>query len=221
MPSQSSLFSNTVKERIHLKCSEKVSELVYLPAWLATQSLSIDHHQLYHHLKQRIAWEQSIIQVYGKAMPIPRLNAWYGDTYCTYTYSGASFMPLPWLPILLEIKQLLENTLKDELEGQTFNSALVNCYRNGQDSVAWHSDDEPELGRKPLVASVSLGAERIFQLRHKYDKNNKKHMMTLSDGDLLLMAGETQRYWQHQIPKSAHSMGERISITYRRIYDCS
>lgn len=215
MCSQSSLFSDVEKEYIHLQDSE----LVYLPAWLRSQSLSVDNRQLYDHLRQAIPWEQSIIQLYGKAMRIPRLNAWYGDTDCTYTYSGASFTPLPWLSVLLEIKQLLEYTLVDELKGQTFNSALVNCYRDGQDSVAWHSDDEPELGRKPLVASVSLGGGREFQLRYKRDKNDKKYAMTLSDGDLLLMCGKTQRHWQHQIPKSTHFTEERISITYHRIYN--
>jgi alkylated DNA repair dioxygenase AlkB len=213
MPFQPSLFSTIKKEHISLPNAD----IVYVPQWLSSVDISMDYSTLYHTLRQLVVWEQSTIYMYDKPMLIPRLNAWYGDEGCGYTYSGAYFEPLPWLPVLLNIKQAVEATLCDELEGVRFNSALVNCYRDGQDSVAWHSDDEPELGDKPLVASVSMGAERIFELRHKQSANNKKQAIMLKDGDLLLMAGTMQHYWQHQIPKSTTVTSERISITFRYV----
>lgn len=213
MPSQSSLFSHVAKEHITLPDAH----IVYLPQWLSSLELSLRGERVYRELRQSVPWEQSTIYLYDKPMLIPRLNAWYGDTGCGYTYSGTRLEPLPWLPILLEIKREVETALADELGQVRFNSALVNCYRDGQDSVAWHSDDEPELGQNPLVASVSVGAERMFELRHKHHRQHKKHIITLCDGDLLLMAGATQGYWQHQIPKSSTAVGERISITFRQI----
>ena len=213
MPFQSSLFSSASKEHIVLPNAH----IVYFPQWVQAIELPTDYSALYNTLRQQVAWEQSTIYLYGKPMLIPRLNAWYGDKQCGYTYSARYFEPLPWLPILLDIKQAVETALSDELNGVVFNSALVNCYRDGQDSVAWHSDNEPELGNQPLVASVSLGAERVFELRHNERPNNKKQTIMLGDGDLLLMAGDTQRYWQHQIPKSTTVTGERISITFRHI----
>jgi alkylated DNA repair dioxygenase AlkB len=178
----------------------------------------------YQYLKTSVLWQQSTISVYGKTVTIPRLNAWYGDPKCSYTYSNTHFSPLPWLPSLLALKQEVSAAVLSHLQADAaqpmnslLNSALVNCYRDGQDSVAWHSDDEPELGRNPLVVSLSLGETRSFQLRHKFNKNEKKCQITLSSGDLLIMSGSTQHYWQHQVPKTATSVGERISITFRKV----
>jgi alkylated DNA repair dioxygenase AlkB len=209
---QPSLFSPS-PQRIQLPDAE----VVYWPTWLVSQVLSCPYFELYSVLKRDVDWQQSTIFLYGKSVTIPRLNAWYGDPNCGYTYSGRYFEPLTWLPQLLEIKQLVESVLVEHLEGKTFNSALLNCYRDGQDSVAWHSDDEAELGTNPLVASVSLGASRVFQLRHSR-RHASKHEITLADGDLLLMAGPMQHHWQHQIPKTLVDSGERISITFRRVY---
>lgn len=207
-------------------------DISYYPAWLASSSISPLAPTLFDELKRQVAWEQTEIVMYGKKMRIPRLNAWYANPQCGYTYSGKYFEPLPWLPVLLAIKAAVEETLRplliqdialgEDLPGEIFNSALVNCYRDGQDSVAWHSDDEPELGKNPIVASLSLGADRQFQLRHKdYRQHTKsqqyKQNMCLSNGDLLLMHGTMQHYWQHQIPKTKKAIGERINITFRHI----
>jgi alkylated DNA repair dioxygenase AlkB len=197
-------------------------EVMYYPRWLFSSSLNASastHSQaLYQTLKQQVEWEQTEIVLYGKTLRIPRLNAWYADPQCGYTYSGQYFEPLPWLPILQLIKTAVEATLAPLLQGISFNSALVNCYRDGQDSVAWHSDDEPELGQNPIVASVSLGAERLFQLRHKQLKGDAdRHAIALLDGDLLFMYGAMQHHWQHQIPKTRKPVGERINITFRYI----
>jgi alkylated DNA repair dioxygenase AlkB len=207
-------------------------DISYYPEWLASSSLSALAPTMYDELKRQVAWEQTDIFLYGKKMRIPRLNAWYAAPQCGYTYSGKYFEPLPWIPLLLEIKAAVEETLRplwikaiaqgEDTTREMFNSVLVNCYRDGLDSVAWHSDDEPELGKNPIVASLSLGADRQFQLRHK---DRQKHVkseqykqnLCLSDGDLLLMHGSMQHYWQHQIPKTKKVVGERINITFRQI----
>jgi len=193
-------------------------EVMYFSRWLFSSSLNASAPTLYPTLKQQVEWQQTDIFLYGKTMRIPRLNAWYADPQCGYTYSGKYFEPLPWLPVLLLIKTAVEATLAPLLQGTSFNSALVNCYRDGQDSVAWHSDDEPELGQNPVVASVSLGSDRLFQLRHKQHKGDAyRHSIPLLDGDLLFMYGAMQHHWQHQIPKTRKPVGERINITFRYI----
>ena len=189
--------------------------LVYIPRWLQQQDLPSTA-ALFQQLEQQVSWEQSDITLYGKQIKIPRLNAWYGDPGCGYIYSGKYFEPLPWLPALLKIKQAAETLLAPYLGATRLNSALVNCYRHGQDSVAWHSDDEPELGTNPVVVSLSLGEHRVFQLRHKMD-HKEKYQILLQDGDLLMMYGKTQHYWQHQIPKTRKQVGARINITYRKV----
>lgn len=213
MSSQILLFDQPSQEHIHLQDGE----IIYCPNWLSSLSHFMSTTDCYNSIRRDVLWQQNKITLYGKRVDIPRLNAWYGDPHCGYIYSETYFEPLPWLPLLLDIKCAIEKHLSEYMGGSRFNSALVNCYRNGQDSVAWHSDDEPELGKNPLVASLSLGAERVFQLRHKYNKKSQRQDMTLSDGDLLLMSGTTQHYWQHQIPKTAHNVGERINITFREI----
>jgi alkylated DNA repair dioxygenase AlkB len=164
-----------------------------------------------------LQWQQSVIQLYGKCVPIPRLNAWYGDPDSHYSYSGIALDPQPWTPTLAELKRLVEASA-----GSAFNSVLVNLYRNGRDGVAWHSDDEPELGPTPVIASVSLGETRRFSLKQRKDKFPgvdvlQKFDVWLEHGSLLLMLGETQRYWCHQIPKTAKAVGPRINLTFRTI----
>ncbi|TNE76988.1 MAG: alpha-ketoglutarate-dependent dioxygenase AlkB, partial [Gammaproteobacteria bacterium] len=113
-------------------------------------------------LQKQVPWEQSEISIAGRRLKIPRLNAWYGEPGADYSYSGRLFRALPWLPELQRLKQCVE-----QVTGVGYNSALLNLYRDGRDSVDWHSDDEPELGVNPVIASVSLGAERRFQIKHK------------------------------------------------------
>ncbi len=163
-------------------------------------------------LEQEVAWEQSIIRVYGRERPIPRLNAWHGVPGATYTYSGRHFLPHAWTPVLLDVKQRIE-----AVTGESFNSVLANLYRDGNDSVSWHSDDEPELGANPVIASVSLGAERKFVLKHKHRRDLAPVILWLPSGSLLLMKDETQHYWTHQVPKTKNAVGQRINLTYRLI----
>ena len=184
------------------------AKLTYYPQWLGPESAR----NYFSLLRQKVTWEQSTIFTYGRHLKIPRLNAWYGDRGSDYQYSGRKFEPLPWLPELLELKNRLENTTEYK-----FNSVLVNCYRNSNDSVSWHSDDETELGSNPIIASISLGAEREFQLRHRCNKSLSLHRMALTEGSLLVMDGSTQNHWQHQLPKTKQHVAERINLTYRLI----
>ncbi len=167
--------------------------------------------QLFQELARSIDWRQDHIRLYDKQIPLPRLTAWYGDTGMDYSYSGIIMQPQPWIPPLLHMKQAIEPVC-----GVCFNSVLLNLYRNGQDSVAWHSDDEPELGQNPVIASISLGAARRFQFRHRQDRSLKQEVL-LTSGSLLLMQGVTQHFWHHQIPKTAKPIGPRINLTFRLI----
>jgi alkylated DNA repair dioxygenase AlkB len=162
-------------------------------------------------LQTQIAWRQDKIRMFGRSLLLPRLTAWYGDPGAVYSYSGIRLEPQGWAPVLLEIKQRVEATVDCQ-----FNSVLLNFYRDGQDSMGWHSDDEPELGLNPVIASVSFGGSRRFHLRHRQDKTQKAKL-DLTNGSLLLMAGPTQHYWQHQIPKMAQAEA-RINLTFRWIH---
>ena len=162
-------------------------------------------------LKENVNWQQEEIKLYGRAILLPRLTAWFGDEGKTYMYSGITVEPEPWTPTLLEIKNRIE-----EVSNVTFNSVLLNYYRNERDSVSWHSDDEPELGKNPIIGSVSFGEVRTFQLKHKRNKS-----LTISrdlpDGSYLEMAVSTQHHWLHQIPKRTRKIGPRINLTFRII----
>ena len=162
-------------------------------------------------LKERVKWQQEEIKLYGRKILLPRLTAWFGDEGKTYMYSGITVEPEPWTPTLLEIKSRIE-----EVSDVTFNSVLLNYYRNERDSVSWHSDDEPELGKNPTIGSVSLGDVRTFQLKHKTDKS-LNISRDLPDGSYLEMAGSTQHHWLHQIPKRTRKIGPRINLTFRII----
>ncbi len=163
-------------------------------------------------LYKNINWKQESITIYGKPIPLPRLTAWYGDSGKSYTYSKIAMNPQPWTPTLLKIKSKIES-----LAGVNFNSVLLNLYRNGSDSVAWHSDDEPELGTNPVIASVSFGGTRRFMFKHKYKKELNKVEIYLTHGSFLIMKGTTQHLWQHQIPKTTNSVQLRINLTFRLI----
>ncbi len=160
-------------------------------------------------LKSNIEWKQEKIRIFGKEVLEPRLVAWYGDK--PYKYTGKLMLPLAWTALLLDLKNTIEQS-----SGHIFNTVLLNYYRNGQDSMGWHSDDEPELGRNPVVASLNFGEARKFQFRLKSDKNTK-HEIWLENGSLLIMKGDTQHLWQHSLPKSSKAIGERINMTFRYI----
>lgn len=160
-------------------------------------------------LSQSIVWEQKELRLPQGMVAMPRLTAWYGDPGSVYTYSNLTFQPHPWTPALLEIKQRVE-----QAADAAFNSVLLNLYRNERDSVSWHSDNEPELG--PVIASVSFGATRLFQFKHKVDPKLRVNL-ELTSGSLLLMRGTTQQFWKHQLPKANEPRGARINLTFRVI----
>lgn len=163
-------------------------------------------------LTNNIDWQQSEIKIAGRMIKIPRLNAWYGDANARYQYSGKWFDPLPWLAELLEIREQIQHLTEND-----FNSVLANLYRDGQDSVAWHADDEPQLGRNPAIASLTLGDTRRFQLKHKRDKSIPRIDIDLPDNSLLVMDGELQHHWIHKVPKTRKTVEPRINLTFRRV----
>jgi alkylated DNA repair dioxygenase AlkB len=170
-----------------------------------------DADRLFTELRDTTAWRQEAITLYGKKIVQPRLTAWYGDEGTTYVYSGIENVPLPWTPAILEVKRAIEPP-----SGVAFNSVLLNRYRTGKDSVSWHADDEPEFGAEPVIASVSLGAARSFQFKHKKRKDLKA-TIELTHGSLLIMRGSTQAHWLHQIPKTARHVDERLNLTFRKV----
>jgi alkylated DNA repair dioxygenase AlkB len=191
----------------HYRLNLLDAEIIHYPALF-------DHAEsaaLFSELQTTINWQQDQITIYGRQIPLPRLTAWYGDAGTPYAYSGITMQPQPWTAALLHIKRQIE-----PLAGMEFNSVLLNFYRDGKDSVGWHSDDEPELGHNPVIGSVSLGATRRFQLRHKFDHSMKQEF-ALTSGSVLLMQGATQHFWQHQIPKTAKPVSARINLTFRQI----
>ena len=185
------------------------AELSYYPRLFETKQAD----GLLAKLKDGIEWTQNTIRFYGKESLVPRMEAWYGDEGKSYAYSGIHMDPKPWTEELIIIKHKIE-----PLAGVAFNSVLINYYRDGKDRVAWHSDDARELGKNPVIGSVSLGAERKFKLRHKrYKTNGLKHEILLRHGSFLLMKGSTQHHWMHEIPRTAKPIGPRINLTFRII----
>ena len=168
--------------------------------------------RIFSELMSQTAWRQDSITIFGKTMPLPRLTAWYGDPGKSYTYSGIPMEPEPWTPTLMMIKHSIERVCE-----ASFNSVLLNLYRNGNDGVAWHSDDELELGENPVIASVSFGATRKFSFKHKTNPD-LRISLDLTLGSLLIMSGSTQHYWHHQIPKTAKKVEPRINLTFRVIH---
>ena len=164
---------------------------------------------LFDELLHNTQWIEEDIRVYGKIYKQPRLTAFFANNNKKYGYSNISMTPLPFSTLLNTIKTKVEATC-----GTQFSSCLLNLYRDGQDSNGWHADDEKELGLNPVIASVSLGAERSFHLKHKTIKT-LKHKLSLQHGSLLLMKNETQHHWLHQIPKTKKPVGKRINLTFR------
>lgn len=181
-------------------------ELSLIPDFLSEQ----ESDSLYQQLQQETHWRQDDIFLFGRQVKIPRMQAFQGAPGIQYRYSGLSMETEPWHPRVLAIKQRLEN-----LSGSHFNSVLLNYYRNGRDSMGWHSDDEPELGSSPVIASLSLGDTRRFLLRHRFDKSIPQQELLLNNGSVLIMAGKLQHNWQHSIPKTAKAMQGRINLTFR------
>ncbi len=158
-----------------------------------------------------IDWQQYQIKIFGKTLDQPRLTAYHGEDHPYYAYSNIKLQPIPFTPILLSIKNKIET-----LTSHQFNGVLLNYYRNGDDSMGWHADDEKELGTNPVIASLSFGASRNFQMQHRFQKSTPKQSIILNDASLLVMHGETQHFWKHQIPKQKNK-GPRINLTFRKI----
>lgn len=156
-------------------------------------------------------WRAEEVLVWGKRHPQPRLIAWYGDEGRNYTYSGIAMNPLPWTPLLESVRSEVEDAC-----GERFNSVLLNYYRDERDSMGMHSDDEPELGPRPTIASLSVGEERTFSFKPKAE-HLESVSLPLPSGSLLLMKGDTQRNWKHGIAKSSRRMGPRVNLTFRQI----
>ena len=183
------------------------ADVCYFPEFFTREIAS----QYFKNLKEGVPWQQDTITVFGKNYLQPRLTALFGNNGKPYSYSSITMYPLKFEGDLLEIKQKVDKEV-----GEEFTTCLLNLYRNGKDSNGWHSDDEKALGNNPIIASISLGEERFFHFRHKKNKDLKQKIL-LGHGSLLVMKGSTQHHWQHQIPKTAKEIGERINLTFRII----
>jgi alkylated DNA repair dioxygenase AlkB len=166
---------------------------------------------LFAELRGQIDWRQEEIMMFGQHRLVPRMVAWHGDAGAIYSYSGVEHQPAPWTSAPQRVRATVQ-----ALSGHSFNAVLLNLYRNGRDGMGWHSDDEPELGRNPVIASVSLGATRRFRMRHKRHRREALGI-DLEHGSLLLMRGATQHHWLHALPKTTRPVGERINLTFRQV----
>ncbi len=164
-------------------------------------------------LRESVQWRQDKIRFYGKEHNLPRLQQWHGDPGLTYRWSGIEMSPEPWSPLLLKIKEQVEKFAQAQ-----FNTVLLNLYRDGNDTVSWHTDNEEALGSQPIIASVSLGAERDFVLRHSTRSDFSSVSIALPHGSLLLMAGSTQACWKHSVPRRQRVTDERINLTFRCMF---
>ncbi len=193
------------KDSIHLNLPD--SSIVYYPEFFSLE----ESNTYFKFLLDTISWQQDDITVFGKTYKQPRLTALYANNNESYSYSNITMTPHVFNQELLDIKSKVENEVDT-----SFTTCLLNLYRNEQDSNGWHADNEKELGINPIIASVSFGAERLFKLKHRLDKSLKKDIV-LQHGSLLLMKGETQHHWLHQIPKTKKEVGKRINLTFRFI----
>jgi len=165
----------------------------------------------FHALRTGVAWRQDHLRMFGQVIPVPRLEAWIADDGLDYTYSGIHHDPDPWIEEVAQLRDLVAAHAET-----TFNSVLCNLYRDGNDGVDWHADDEKEFGPMPIIGSLSLGATRRFDLR-RVDDHSVKIELELHHGDLLIMRGTTQSLWRHRVPKTKKPVGERINLTFRSV----
>ncbi|MDI3262623.1 MAG: alpha-ketoglutarate-dependent dioxygenase AlkB [Fulvimonas sp.] len=189
------------------------ARLCLAPAWLPAARADA----LFAELHATLPWTVHSLRLFGREVAAPRLSAWIGDADAHYAYSGTRFAPQSWTPALAGLRDALQRVC-----GARFNSVLANLYRDGRDAMGWHSDDEPELGARPLIASVSLGAPRRFLLRRRRPRGEPAQpadtlALELPHGSLLLMAGDTQRHYRHALPRTRAAVGARINLTFRLI----
>lgn len=183
------------------------ADLRFASQWLD----ATDADALFETLLTTVPWETHRIRIFGRDVDSPRRSCWIGDAAAVYTYSRTQFVPKPWTPALAALRVRLEAAC-----GTAFDSVLANLYRDGRDSMGWHSDDEPELGPAPVIASVSLGAVRRFLLKHRHEPVQAT-ALELPHGSLLVMAGATQRNYRHALPRSTRISQTRINLTFRRV----
>lgn len=196
------MFSSNGLQRIDLADAE----LGLDPTWLSRTEADA----LFEALLAGIGWEVHRIRMFGRQIDSPRLSCWIGDPGASYTYSRTRFQPHPWPATLASLRARLRETLDVD-----FNSVLANRYRDGRDAMGWHSDDEPELGPQPVIASLSLGATRRFALKPRGEGGGLT--LDLPHGSLLVMRGDTQTRYRHALPRTARPVGERINLTFRRV----
>ena len=183
------------------------AEIMYYPHFFDKPESDL----IFAQLNNEIPWQEDTIRVFGKEYQQPRLTALFGNEGKSYSYSNIKMEPHLWSPLLQKIKLVVENSTNTK-----FTSVLLNSYRNGKDSNGWHADNEKELGLNPIIASLSFGTERVFQLKHNSIIGLKQNIL-LEHGSLLLMKGTTQHFWKHQIPKTSKNIGPRINLTFRVI----
>lgn len=183
------------------------AELALDVAWMTHAQASA----LLDALQPALPWRVHRVRLFGREVDSPRLSCWIGDAGAAYRYSGVSHAPHPWPAALLPVRARLARET-----GVAFNSVLANLYRDGRDAMGWHSDDEAELGPRPVIASLSLGGERRFVLKHRRQPASKL-ALTLPHGSLLLMRGDTQRHYRHALPRTARAVAARLNLTFRRI----
>lgn len=181
-------------------------EVDWYPHWLEPERAATALLRLI----DEVAWKQDTIGTPGGIKPLPRLTAWQGDPGAIYVYSGIRNVPVQWTPTVLDLKAQAEAATAAK-----FNSVLLNRYRSGDDSMGWHADREAELGNEPVIASVSLGVARRFDLRH--NETGTLRSFELTSGSLLVMRGRTQTEWRHRVPKAPGLLGERINLTFRLV----
>jgi len=186
------------------------AEIEYFPNFLTNNEADL----LLSFLLESELWRQDEIKLFGKKVLQPRLTILFGENGNTYKYSGLKMLPKPFPDIIENLKYKCE---EESNNGVKFNVCLANLYRDGNDSMGWHADDEKELGQNPVIASISLGAERVFHLKHK-KLQNTKHKIRLQHGSLLIMKGTTQEFWKHQLPKTKKIISPRINLTFRKVY---
>ncbi len=201
---QSEIFSNTESQLIDFNLADDV-ELILIKAFYT----QLESDALFTSLLNSLHWQEEDIFIFSKWVKVPRLMCWYGDPDAYYQYSGVNHQPKPWTLELQSIRGKVEQHCQC-----TFNSVLANLYRDGRDSMGCHTDDEKELGVNPVIASLSLGEERLFKMHHKKSKQSLN--INLQHGDLLVMGGTCQQYWLHSVPKTKALKKPRINLTFRK-----
>jgi len=197
-----------VEPMLQIQNSEDLlaDQIEFFPNWIDESTAW----HLFDLLKLKLTWKQGQLQMYGKKVNTPRLECFLSDPNVHYTYSGQLLARYDWPDFLSPIHQKLK-----KLYSKPFNACLANYYRNGHDKVGWHADDEANLGKHPLIASLSFGASRTFQIKHNTKSNQQQWLLT--HGSLLIMKNNFQTDWKHQIPLEKKVLGSRINLTFRTI----